>query len=677
MFTWKKAYESHPFFIAFTLVIMLIIQLQFTLVEGGASLLNPVLAVSVTYGFVFGKKSYLPIVVTLFVGHFVIRFFFLEMLLSQSLFIGLFLSVLTLIQVEIALRLAQIFDLGNLEGNLKVYKITAFLLSAFLVALIGAYFGNVLLILSNVVSCSFYRCFSVYLFGDFMALTMFVPTMILAYRYDPEVFDDFSLKKFRSKSLFVLGFIAISIVIALEHAVFDYERHKYLILLFYIPLGFVFNYRMIHYLTLLFLLISKLFYLEFLNINDQLTNYIAVIIFLGFATLITLSVKRFYDVRVKQYHEIKEKNRLLDLLLDEVYRLLRLSSDIIDSKQDIQNDYLVRTFQIAYKLFKAIDAGFAYRLKDGVIEPITYEVYDDKTVPYLYETQAIVENDQENLFIYSDFKGYLKQVYGEGFDILDEGIYPIKARIIIALHYQKNESFIMILDRFSSDAMDAGQIDRLNYFAKLLDGLYKRNYFIMRNANLKDDIVLSIIRTLELYDPYTKGHSEDVAALSLAIGEALNLDEKAMHELYFAAILHDIGKVGVDSKIINKPAKLTKSEYDAIKKHSDYGFGLLSNAESLKPISKVVKHHHEWFDGNGYPDGLKGETIPLASRIIAVADMVSTMATDRPYRKHLDQEIILNELAKYQGTQFDPTLTKIMIDLISNGLLKKHFYQPK
>lgn len=673
MLTWKKSYESHPFFIAISLLILLIVQLEFTLIEGGATFLNPTLALSITFGWVFGKKTYLPIVLTLFLGHFVMRFFVYELTLSQSLFVGLFFSTLTIVQVELALRLASKFHLDKLEDAYSIKTLIAFLLSTLLVALIGAYFGNITLILSNIVSCNFYRCFSVYLFGDFMAILLFVPTMILAYKHDPEVFHETNLKKFFNKTLFVLGFFILSHMIALEFSVLSFERHKYLILLFFIPVGFLFNYRMLSYFTLGFLLISEGFYIDLIPLQDQANAYIAVIVFLSFATLITLAIKRFYDVRIRQYNEIKEKNRLLDLLLDEVYKLLRLSSDIIDSKDHLENDYLIRTFYIAYKLFKDMDAGFAYRVKDGMIELITQDVYDKSMVPYVYETQAILDKDKDNLLVYDDFKLSLKQIYGEGFDILDEGIYPLKSRIIIALYYQKNESFVIVLDRFKETFISQTQIERLSYFAKLLDGLYKRNFFILRNTNLKDDVVLSIIRTLELYDPYTKGHSEDVAALSLAIGKALNLDEKALNELYFAAILHDIGKVGVPSSIINKPSRLTKEEYEAVKDHVHYGSDVLNNAASLKPISEIVKHHHEWYNGQGYPSGLSKDSIPLASRIISVADMVSTMATNRPYRPHQTKEIILNELAKYQGTQFDPAITRVMIRLIEEGLLKKQF----
>lgn len=673
MLTWKKSYESNPLFIAVSLLLLLIIQLEFTLIEGGATFLNPTLALSITFGWVFGKKTYLPIVLTLFIGHFAMRFFVYEFTLSQSIFVALFLSTLTIVQVELALRLANKFNLEKLENIFKPRNLITFLLSVFLVALIGAYFGNITLILSNIVSCNFYRCFSVYLFGDFMAIVLFTPSMILAYKHDPEVFDTFRLRPFIHKGLFALGFFILAHLIALEFSVLDFDRHKYLILIFYIPIGFLFNYRMIHYFTLAFLLISETFYIELLPIIDQTNTFISVIVFLSFATIITLAIKRFYDLRIRQYIDIKEKNRLLNLLLDEVYNLLRLSSDIIDSKDHLEKDYFVRTFRIAYSLFKDMDAGFAYQVKEGIIELITQDVYDKAMIPYVYETQALVDDDQEAILIYDDFKQTLKNRYGDGFDILDEGVYPLKSRIVIALHYQKNESFIMVLDRFKENSISQIQVERLRYFANLLDGLYKRNFFVLRNTSLKDEVVLSIIRTLELYDPYTKGHSEDVAALSLALGEALNLDDKALDELYFAAILHDIGKVGVESHIINKPSRLTKEEYEAVKAHVHYGSEVLDNAESLKPISKIVKHHHEWYNGQGYPSGLSKEAIPLASRIISVADMVSTMATDRPYRPHQTTETILNELSKYQGTQFDPELVKIMIELIENGLLKKQF----
>ncbi|MFU8785630.1 MAG: HD domain-containing phosphohydrolase, partial [Candidatus Izemoplasmataceae bacterium] len=439
-------------------------------------------------------------------------------------------------------------------------------------------------------------------------------------------------------------------------------------------IGFLFSYRMIHYFSLTFILFSSIFYSARIGSDPLLMFYVSLILFLSFSTMITIFIKRFHDIKMQQANELEEKNAALDLLLTEVYALLELSSDIIDSEGAAEKSYLKRTFDIAYKLFKGCHAGYCYQVIDGSIEVIDTRVYKTNEIPYVYETNQIIDNDHDTLFVFPNFKDTLKKTFGNQFGILDEDQYPLLGRTVMPLYYQDNEAFIIVLDRFTKQtSIDERHIERLKHFSLLLDGLYKRNYFVLRNTNLKDEVVLSIVRTLELFDPYTKGHSEDVAALSVELAKHVNNDPAFISELYWAGILHDIGKVGVDGKIIRKPDKLTKEEYEQVKRHTHYGYNVLAEANSLSPIASIVKHHHEWYSGGGYPDGLKDEAIPLASRIISVVDMVATMATDRPYRKRQNKPEIIAELTKWKGIQFDPDLVDKMISLIENNILEGHF----
>jgi HD-GYP domain-containing protein (c-di-GMP phosphodiesterase class II) len=190
---------------------------------------------------------------------------------------------------------------------------------------------------------------------------------------------------------------------------------------------------------------------------------------------------------------------------------------------------------------------------------------------------------------------------------------------------------------------------------------------------LKNDIVLSLIRTLELFDQYTGGHSEEVAFLSNEIAKRCGLDEQETHDIYWAGVVHDIGKVGIDSSIINKPSKLSLEEYEKVKDHSIFGFEILNKAEDLKTIAILVKHHHEWWNGAGYPSGLEGEAIPIGSQIISVCDAVSTMAKKRPYTIVKTSREIIEELEMYSGVQFSPLPTKHMIKFIKDGYLDEFY----
>ena len=139
-----------------------------------------------------------------------------------------------------------------------------------------------------------------------------------------------------------------------------------------------------------------------------------------------------------------------------------------------------------------------------------------------------------------------------------------------------------------------------------------------------------------------------------------------IERVYFSGLLHDVGKIGIPDAIISKPARLTEMEYEEIKRHPEIGAKILEPVEFLSNIAPCVRHHHEWFDGSsrGYPDRLAGNKIPLPSRIILVADTVEAMTSDRPYRKGLPMTVVIDELAKFSGRQFDPTIVDAFMRLL-------------
>lgn len=173
-----------------------------------------------------------------------------------------------------------------------------------------------------------------------------------------------------------------------------------------------------------------------------------------------------------------------------------------------------------------------------------------------------------------------------------------------------------------------------------------------------------MIRILEYHDPYTKGHSKNVANLASLLAEKLGLSDEIIKKTYWAALVHDIGKIVIPSSILNKEGKLTIEEFEVIKKHPVYGHDFLSTSDELKELGKYVLHHHERWDGKGYPAGLSKEDIPLISRIISVVDAWDAMRSDRPYRKGLPEEIAKKELIEHSGVQFDPNIVKAFLEIV-------------
>ena len=169
---------------------------------------------------------------------------------------------------------------------------------------------------------------------------------------------------------------------------------------------------------------------------------------------------------------------------------------------------------------------------------------------------------------------------------------------------------------------------------------------------------------IEIKDAYTANHSKNVKDICVLIAKKMNLSFKQKNELMIAASLHDIGKVGIFDHILTKPSALNRDERIIVESHAILGEVILEKFESFKNIKVLVRHHHERYDGTGYPDGLKGNEIPLESRIITVADAYDAMASNRAYRKALPKEQIIQEFIRCSGTQFDPEIVEVLIGII-------------
>ena len=176
--------------------------------------------------------------------------------------------------------------------------------------------------------------------------------------------------------------------------------------------------------------------------------------------------------------------------------------------------------------------------------------------------------------------------------------------------------------------------------------------------------VTALSDTIDAKDPYTNGHSTRVADYSREIAKRAGFSKEMQDDIYVIGLLHDVGKIGVPDAIINKPTKLTDTEYDVIKNHPILGEKILKNITEFPKLLIGARWHHERFDGRGYPDGISGESIPIEARIIAVADAYDAMSSQRSYRDALSQEIIREEVEKGRGAQFDPKYADIMLDMI-------------
>ena len=233
-------------------------------------------------------------------------------------------------------------------------------------------------------------------------------------------------------------------------------------------------------------------------------------------------------------------------------------------------------------------------------------------------------------------------------------------RLDIQGYCEKSDKFDQLLLLIESGIK---AISQMNLIRKINLEL-KDTYDKLEKAYLES--IETLRYTVEAKDTYTRGHSDRVSAYSVLLGEKLGLSEKELNDLKIGGLFHDIGKIGVPDSILLKDSKLTDDEYSEIKNHPAIGAHILSNATIFSDIIPIVKHHHERFDGLGYPGKLKGEEIPYLARITAVADAFDAMTSKRTYRNSLPLDIVKAEIEKCKGTQFDPECADAFLDILNN-----------
>jgi HD-GYP domain-containing protein (c-di-GMP phosphodiesterase class II) len=175
------------------------------------------------------------------------------------------------------------------------------------------------------------------------------------------------------------------------------------------------------------------------------------------------------------------------------------------------------------------------------------------------------------------------------------------------------------------------------------------------------ELVQALADTLDSRDASTEGQTRQARMLARGIGKEMGLPEDFIYYLEFAALMHDIGNIAIDEQLLKKPGKLTAQEFEMVKKHPEFGYKILAPVSLLAPVAPMVLYHQEWFNGKGYPEGLRGEEIPLGARIVSVLDAWGGMTSHRPWRKAMTKEQALSELQKGSGSQFDPKVVDAFV----------------
>lgn len=233
-------------------------------------------------------------------------------------------------------------------------------------------------------------------------------------------------------------------------------------------------------------------------------------------------------------------------------------------------------------------------------------------------------------------------------------------RLDIQGYCEKSDKFDQLLLLIESGIKSIEQMNEIKKINEKLSATYQE----LEKAYMES--IQTLRYTVEAKDSYTRGHSDRVSEFSVLLGKYLGLSDKDLKTLRLGGLFHDIGKIGVPDTILQKADKLTDDEYSQIKQHPNIGVHILSNATIFNDILPIVEHHHERYDGRGYPGMLKGEEIPYLARITAVVDSFDAMSSNRAYRDSLPLDTIISEFERCKGTQFDPQIDDVFLDILRN-----------
>lgn len=364
----------------------------------------------------------------------------------------------------------------------------------------------------------------------------------------------------------------------------------------------------------------------------------------------------------RSFHELNELNK-------RFVRMISIVSNLNDNPLLDEDQFLSELLQNAIEIVPEADYGKIYTVdgnKIRFIDCIGHNIdilrtvnIDKKFIPN-YNTREVIHSKNYSIDLNNIPKD--KRIY------FVKALKPIKESIYIDISVSGKFIGRISLEIAKDNDKSFSKLTApvLESFATLAASFFAFKRYDSLQGRFTKEIISSIIKMLEMYDIYTKGHSENVANLSLTIAEEMGLSDTMVLDAYWAGMVHDIGKLLIPTKVLNKRSELEDSEYNMIKRHAVWGSKSLAGSETLKHISRYILYHHEKWDGTGYPKGLKGEEIPLISQILSVADSWDAMTSKRAYRDHLPKEEALYEIEKNRSKQFAPAVVDVFSDLIRN-----------
>lgn len=643
----------------------------FTLGAFDASIIWPTIGVALAF-YTFRRRRGMAI--ALFLGVFTGYLFSYSILqdVEPALILprSLFSTAGTIISV-----LAGVWTLGKLRffPLLKKRKLPCLIPVFILISLINALIGNIsLALLEGMRGSQLLESFIIWAAGDLSGLLIIGVPLLLALVYDKKP----TALTLRHEILFLLVLTLFSILFFSDNIPYiNYGIHNFAYIPFTVVAAVFLSYRMLFIGFLIFLTLMAI-YPPFLFEVGYRTYMLEINMFLTFNVLAFIAIRFIRDDIRNKERNLQHRKRRLEQLFESAEYFFSLSSTPGSEDIEGRKAYAKKMFRMVFSLFDTIDYGACLVQKDGQVQYIDTVGHD---IDYL---NSISDNIEHWLF---DLKKPLHHTHMETRlkESMDEETYAaysqrnpaLKESILMSFNLSENTTCEMSFDigEGSSRTFDSNMYEYFVSLHALLNSFFEIEDTLQEHDVLKQQMISALLKTLALYESYTKAHSEDVAHLAYQIGERLRLHPETLDQLFWSGIVHDLGKLGLPPEITKKKGVFSVEEYEQMQSHPKLGADVIRMTNTLEDVADYVAHHHERYDGKGYPERLKGGEMSVESGVLAISEAIGAMMHERPWAKKKSRKEIIKTLKQERGAQFMPECVDAAVELIEEGLIDHQY----
>ncbi|MFW5991728.1 MAG: HD-GYP domain-containing protein, partial [Halanaerobiaceae bacterium] len=360
--------------------------------------------------------------------------------------------------------------------------------------------------------------------------------------------------------------------------------------------------------------------------------------------------------------ELEQSNSQINRLAGKLEAVIEVMVELASANITNEEEFLSKLLHTATKIIPECNYGSVYIFKNGKVQFIDAIGHDINLLQEINIEEKIFDKITEEVSVVKNVDIYISKKLPDEYStrIYQKASKRIKQSLIFGLFIDDDKIGGISLDiaAGSDRSFNDKAIRTMKGFKNLASAFFALTRYNIVQQEFQEEIILSLLEILEIHDTYTGGHSHNVAKLAKEIAKEVGLSEEKTNKIYWAGLVHDIGKTLIPEQILNKPSTLNDEEYSTIKKHPLWGYKILKNSQKLRDIAWYILYHHERWDGTGYPEGIAEDEIPLISQILSVADAWDAMRSERAYRNKLPYSKAIKEIKENSGTQFSPGVTE-------------------